>query len=78
MVNKNTTTVGYRLSWTQANAQPKPSHWADSATNCEHGPNGNAVHYYITSDTRVIISAYQIEKLAMITRVSGVIRPGGF
>ena len=30
-----------------------------------------------SSDTRVIISAYRIEKLAMITRVSSVIRPEG-
>ncbi len=30
-----------------------------------------------SSDIRVIITAYQTEKSAMITRISGVIRPGG-
>jgi hypothetical protein len=32
------------------------------------------VRYYRTSDIRVIITAYQTEKSAMITRISGVVR----
>jgi hypothetical protein len=42
-------------------------HPAKAAAGCSRG----------TSHTRVIISASQIKKPAMITRVSGVIRPEG-
>jgi hypothetical protein len=50
---------------------------ASPVTEIDHRPISVSALKGGTSDTRVIISASQIKKPAMITRVSGVIRPEG-